>query len=109
VARTRWLALTLALTMTACTAGGGGTGGSGPEGPSSSPPTALPDDLVLASSLVAFDACDDFLAYVQEQALEIVTPYGIEGGGGWYGADMMVEDEAAMDDAGDAETAAGAV
>jgi uncharacterized secreted protein with C-terminal beta-propeller domain len=108
VARTRWLALTLALTMTACTAGGGGTGGSGPEGPSSSPPTALPGDLVLASSLVAFDACDDFLAYVQEQALEIVTPYGIEGGGGWYGADMMVDEGEMEDAAGDADGAVAA-
>jgi uncharacterized secreted protein with C-terminal beta-propeller domain len=97
VAHTRWLALTLALTMTACTAGGGGSG----TDPSGNAPTLLPDDLVLASSLVAFDACDDFLAHVQERALEIVTPYGLEGGGGWYGVDMEMEDEAAMDD-GDA-------
>jgi hypothetical protein len=103
VARTRWLALTLALTMTACTAGGAGGGGSG-TGPGGNAPTALPDDLVLASSLVAFDACDDFLAHVQDKALEIVTPYGIEGGGGWYGMEMEAGEM--EDDAGAADTAA---
>jgi uncharacterized secreted protein with C-terminal beta-propeller domain len=101
VTRTRWLALVLALTLTACTAGGSGAGGSGTPEPGSLPPTELPDDLVLASSLVPFDACADFLAYVQERALEIVTPYGLEPGGRFMAAEAQV----ARDDAGDADGA----
>jgi uncharacterized secreted protein with C-terminal beta-propeller domain len=113
VARTRWLALVLALTLTACTGGAPGTGGTDPAttdpagigsgGASGPPATVLPDDLVLAASLVPFDACDAFLAYVQEQALAIVTPWGLEDGG-FVAADGMVMEEEAMDD-GDAAAA----
>ncbi len=39
---------------------------------------------VLASqSLVQFDACDDFLDYVIEQAIDLVGPYGLETGFGY--------------------------
>ena len=40
--------------------------------------TALPT----AHSLVAFDACVDFLDYVQQHALDMVGPWGLEGFGG---------------------------
>ncbi len=42
--------------------------------------TSLPDGLELAGALTSFDACDDYLDYVQEHALELVTPYGLHGG-----------------------------
>ncbi len=72
--------------------------------PADTDPTALPDDLVLAA-LSPFDACDDYLAHVQEHALELVTPYGL-GGGGWRGVEFDVAEEAADD--GDAMAAADA-
>jgi hypothetical protein len=103
VKRSLTLVLVTALALTACTAGG-----SGPDDRSGRPPTVLPDDLVLASSLVGFDACDDFLAYMQEQALEIVTPWGLGPDYGYAmdGEEMAVGEEAAMDDAGPVPTEA---
>lgn len=72
----------------------------------------LPEDLVLAGSLTSFETCVGFLHYVQEQALELVTPYGLGGGGGWVHGGLEVEEEA--DDTGapspgdgDGSTAAG--
>lgn len=44
-------------------------------------PGDLPDDVVLASALSPFDACEDLEAHVKEAALELVTPWGLEGGG----------------------------
>ena len=42
--------------------------------------TTRPINAVLAShSLVPFDACDDYLSYVKEQALQLVGPYGLHG------------------------------
>jgi uncharacterized secreted protein with C-terminal beta-propeller domain len=70
--------------------------------------TALPDGLELAGALTSFDACDDYLDYVQEHALELVTPYGLHGG------PMPMQGEMAGDDAeqegadGAADTDAGA-
>jgi hypothetical protein len=95
-------ALVAALLLTACTAGGTGPdGGAGPGGGTSArPPTELPEGLVLAGSLVGFDACDAFLAHVQERALEIVTPWGLGGGGGRFAleeGDVMDDGEAAGD------------
>jgi hypothetical protein len=64
------------------------------------PAFSLPGDLDLVASLRPFDACDDYLDYVKQAALEQVTPWGI--GGGWRGG-MEVEedmDDEAADDAG---------
>ncbi|MFA9432959.1 beta-propeller domain-containing protein [Egicoccus sp. AB-alg2] len=60
----------------------------------------LPDDLQMAAALTPFAACDDYLAHVREQALEVVTPWGI---GGWRGWDvgMAMEEEAAADAGGE--------
>jgi hypothetical protein len=80
----------------------------GPGGPDGS--VELPDALDLAGALTSFDACDDYLAHVQERALEQVTPYGL-GGGAWGGlaVDAVEEAEAAgdgsFDDAGTADRA----
>jgi hypothetical protein len=65
----------------------------------------LPDDLVLAGSLTAFDSCEVFLQYVQERALELVTPYGL-GGGDWWGPEMAIEEDGAMAESDDAGGAA---
>jgi uncharacterized secreted protein with C-terminal beta-propeller domain len=68
-----------------------------PDSRGSTEPWTLPEGLVLAGALAPFDACDDFLAHVKEHALEMVTPYGLGGGGGWpmFGMD---DDVAAEDD-----------
>ena len=42
------------------------------------------DDVQFVSALVSFDSCDNLLAYLQEQAIARVGPYGLEGGN-WYG------------------------
>ena len=64
--------------------------------------STLPEDIVLAA-LTSFGACDDYLAHVQEHALELVTPYGL-GGGPWY-ADALDMPVAEADDAGRAPAA----
>jgi uncharacterized secreted protein with C-terminal beta-propeller domain len=53
-------------------------------------------DLELASSLQPFDACDDLLGYVKEQARARVTPYGLSGGDGQVvtTGGMVLEDSA---------------
>lgn len=71
----------------------------------------LPDDLQLAAALTPFTACDEYLEHVKEHALEIVTPWGIGGMGGWHrGWDAEDteddSDRAAADSAG-AEPASG--
>ena len=57
---------------------------------------SLPDDAVLVRALQPFDSCDTYLAYVQQQALEMVGPYGLDTG---YGPPTML---AAEDAAGEA-------
>jgi hypothetical protein len=98
--RTIGMVLTLALAAGAALAGCSDDGE-----PTAQPPVALPDDLVLVGSLEGFDACDDFLAHMQQEALRIVTPWGLGGGG--YG---MVDDAAgeapAMEDSEAADGAA---
>jgi hypothetical protein len=100
VKRSTTLALVTALVLSGCTAG--------PVTPASRPgpaadrsPAVLGEDLVLVGSLTGFDACDDYLAHVQERALEIVTPWGL--GDRW-----AYEVDGEEMDAGDAEDDAGA-
>ena len=57
-----------------------------------------------AFSLVEFDACDDFLSYVREHALEMVTPWGLGGGAYPLIGDMVFAEEAR---AATADTAGG--
>jgi hypothetical protein len=76
------------------------------ERPQGAPAISLPDGLVLAGALTSFDACDDFLDYVQQRALEIVTPYGL-GGGGWRGGDVEAVDDGAEMDAAAGDEQAG--
>jgi uncharacterized secreted protein with C-terminal beta-propeller domain len=78
---TRILAAALVAALTAtigCTAPDEDGSASPPRGSTA----ALPGDIVLAA-LTPFGACDDYLAHVQEHALELVTPYGL-GGGPWF-------------------------
>jgi uncharacterized secreted protein with C-terminal beta-propeller domain len=56
------------------------------------PPSTRPINAVLAShSLVPFDACDDYLSYLQDHALELVGPYGLPGSYNGYPYPMPVE------------------
>ena len=92
---------------------GGGGGGDSDGSGTGSDTTDLPDDLVLAASLTSFDACDDLEAHLKDAALELVTPWGLEGGGG--GGPMPVDrvfddaEDAAESDEAAADGAAGAV
>ncbi len=89
--------------------GSSGRGLTGPLGPGGDgPAVALPERLDLAGALTGFDACDDYLDHVRERALEQVTPYGLFGGGGWFGATRLAaeldgEEMAATDQAGAAD------
>ena len=69
--------------------------------PSGTAPQPLATQAV--GSLVQFDACDDFLDYVIEHALEFVGPYGLEGFNPWpwVARDGMAAGE---DDSGGAPT-----
>lgn len=67
------------------------------------PPGDLPDDVVLASALSPFDACEDLEAHVKEAALELVTPWGLDGGG-W--GPMPVEGRAVEESAEETDDAA---
>lgn len=108
--------LTVALVLVGCTTDSAPEDTDPPDpGAIGEDPTALPDDIVLASALTAFEACDDLEAHLKDAALDVVTPWGLEGGGGWgpMPADgrAAMETEAATDDAEDAggDTAAGSV
>lgn len=76
-------------------AGSGSGSGSG-----SSSGAIDPINAILAShSLVQFDACEDFLDYVKDQALDLVGPYGLGGFDGYgfpFGGDFFLEDAAAL-------------
>ena len=88
--RNRIIVAGVALALAACTNGGPGA--------QDGPATLEPDDIVLASALQPFDACDDLLDYFQQHALEVVGPWGLPGSGG---PDMldMARAEASQDDA----------
>jgi uncharacterized secreted protein with C-terminal beta-propeller domain len=66
--KTAIVATAFALVMTACATTGIGVG-----------------TPAFAASLVRFDACEDFLAHVKAEAKEIVTAWGLDGGGYWIG------------------------
>ncbi|CAN5796677.1 beta-propeller domain-containing protein [soil metagenome] len=80
--------------------------------PGAGAPAVLPDDLVLASALRPFDACEDYLDHVTGHALELVGPYGLDGHG-WVAGDdaAMAAEESGMDvaEGGDASAPAAAV
>jgi uncharacterized secreted protein with C-terminal beta-propeller domain len=70
--------------------------------PTATPPTTVLDRLRLASSLEAFDRCDDLLGYLHREGAKAVGPYGFNGNGGpiayatgAVSAPMMAEDKAA--------------
>jgi hypothetical protein len=99
VKRTLTITMTLALALTACTSDPAPPANG--DDPSAAAPVVLADDLVLAGSLTGFDACDEYLAYVQDKALEIVTPWGLDGGHGIAFEDEVgdgMEDDAAAED-----------
>jgi hypothetical protein len=59
----------------------GGTDGAAPTtDATAAPPTVALADLELASALQPFDACEDLLGYVKDQALQRVTAYGLGDG-----------------------------
>ena len=89
------------LTLAACTGGSGGSGTS----PDGDPVQPFTDDVMLVSSLVSFDACDDLLSYVKEHALDMVGPWGLDGGGPMP---VEMDDGEAGGDAGGAPEAAAA-
>ncbi|MFQ5967837.1 MAG: beta-propeller domain-containing protein [Acidimicrobiia bacterium] len=60
--------------------------------------------LFAGSGLQNFEACDDFLDYVVEHALELVTPYGLPGY--YYGGPFFIADDMALPFAAVAEEAA---
>jgi hypothetical protein len=68
------------------------------------PAFTLPGDLQLAAALSPFDACDEYLAYVKDAALEQVTPWGLGGAGGPHGP-MAMEGDTAAESADDESTA----
>ncbi|HEC08744.1 MAG TPA: hypothetical protein ENI86_04130, partial [Acidimicrobiales bacterium] len=77
--KSRILILGLALAMFAAACSGGTGGGGGPEGGTqgTNPSTTELGDVTLAAALTRFDACESYLSYVKEHALEIVGPWGL--------------------------------
>lgn len=94
----------LALTATAC-APGGATEETLPSATTPEPEvirTAGPD------GLVQFDACDTFLDYVISHAVDLVGPYGLEGGPGFWPAPGRLDAvEEAAEDAGGEDASSG--
>ncbi|MFQ5947372.1 MAG: beta-propeller domain-containing protein, partial [Acidimicrobiia bacterium] len=97
-------AIGLLLVATACTSGGGGTSTSAPPNPVVNPGfRPRPGgglSLFASTGLQAFDACDAFLDYVIDHALELVGPYGLfDYGYGW--GPVLLEEAPAATAAGD--------
>ncbi|MEX1287415.1 MAG: beta-propeller domain-containing protein [Acidimicrobiia bacterium] len=98
--------ITLLLTALAMVVAACATDGSTATTTTTEPPAAEPGPVGLfASSLQVADSCDDLLEFYVDQALEIVTPWGLPGDG-WWGP-FPVE-EGAMADGDDATDGAGA-
>jgi uncharacterized secreted protein with C-terminal beta-propeller domain len=91
---TRALLLGMALVAAACSDDDGGAApGTGAGGGAVGGPTIELDDLQFVSRLETLGDCDALLAHLREEALARVGPYGLDGGGGWYGP--VAEDGAA--------------
>ncbi len=88
------LGLALAMFAAACSSGTGGGTDSG--SPGTTTPTTQLGDVTLVAALTRFDACESYLSYVKEHALEMVGPWGLPGSG-YYGGPVILEE--AMDDA----------
>ncbi|HIG25840.1 MAG TPA: hypothetical protein EYG34_05465 [Acidimicrobiia bacterium] len=86
----RILSLFLLTALTAAACGDGTTNGvSGLPDPTSSTVASINlDDVVFASALIPFTACDDMLTYLQTEASSRVGAYGL-GGGGYYGPGIL--------------------
>lgn len=65
-------------------------------GPFASDDEADLDEIELTAALQSFDDCDAFLDHVEQEALERVGPYGLEGAD--YGGPVPLEEEFAMED-----------
>lgn len=91
--KSRILILGLALAMFAAACSGGTGGGGGPEGGTqgTNPSTTELGDVTLAAALTRFDACESYLSYVKEHALEIVGPWGLPGSG-YFGGRVVLEE-----------------
>ena len=90
----------MALVVAGCTGSDGGSDPSGGERNGSNQGVVEPfsDDIVLVGALTPFNACDDLLDYVIEHGQELVGPWGLGGGFGfWYsvGGDDAAEQSAA--------------
>ncbi len=76
----------LAVALTACT----------PEEPTATTVTIgtnpIERPVPQAFSLVPFDACEDFLVYVKDHAVDLVTPWGLGGVPGPWRGDVFFED-----------------
>jgi hypothetical protein len=99
----------VAMVAAACTESDGGSdpsgnspGGAGDPGGGGDPFT---DEIMLASSLTQFNACDDLLDYVVEHGQDLVGPYGLGGG---FGVTADVAEAESADDALSAEAPAAA-
>jgi uncharacterized secreted protein with C-terminal beta-propeller domain len=66
-----------------------------------SPPPTTELSIRPIAALVAFDACDDYLSWIKERALERVGPWGLDGAAGYtyYAEDMAVASRAMEDSA----------
>ena len=64
-----------------------------------------PNDIKFVAALERLDSCDAVLAHFQEEALKRVGPYGLNGGGGWFGP-MPVDDVMVMEEMADGDMAA---
>ncbi len=98
------LGLSLAMFAAACSggAGGGSEGGSQVTNPS----TTDLGDVTLAAALTRFDACESYLSYVKEQALEIVGPWGLPGSG-YYGGPAILEEAQTSEPTGEQDARLG--
>lgn len=104
--RIRFALTALVALTTACT--GAAAPGTAPA--ETLPAGSAPEPTVVrtAGSLVEFDACDQFLDYVVSHAIELVGPYGLQGGPTfWPEMAMRFVEEAASDGGGDAPAFSG--
>jgi Beta propeller domain len=93
--RTATLATFVALAVSACSAGGS----IGPLG--NAPAVNTPERRPLAApSLVAFDACDEFLDYVITNALDQVGPYGLGNEFNGWGGPMFLGSDGGFEEIG---------